>query len=134
MFSEQWNADANDVLEKPVGLWSDLDNASDVSIKTTLDEQALGNLNRSGLLVPSYSVTLRPGVYGEDVFNMGDTVPLIVRAGRLDVSTSVRVVAMTFAISDDGDEAVELTVGRPRLQLVDLLTASPRDIDALARR
>ena len=64
----------------------------------------------------------------------GDVVPLVVRSGRLDVNTTVRVVAIGFAVSDDGAEDVEVTVGRPALQLADLFTRADRDADALARR
>ena len=48
---------------------------------------------------------------------MGDVVPLIVQSGRLNVNTNVRVVGITYAIGDDGQEDVTLTVGRPRYHL-----------------
>ena len=65
------------------------------------------------MLVPSYSLTLSPGTYRRAAFNLGDTVPVVIKSGRLNVNTGVRIVGMNFAIDDDGDEDVELIVGRP---------------------
>jgi hypothetical protein len=134
MFSEAVNADANDVGRIPIGLWSSIDNASDVSIQSTLDDKAQGDLNRSGVLVPSYTLGLRGGFYDYGWVNMGDTVPLVIQSGRLDVNTTVRIVGMAFDIGDDGQEDVALTVGRPLTSLVDMMTAAASDINALARR
>ena len=134
LYAEEWTADANDIGRIPVGLWMDTENAPDVTDQATLAQQAAGHLGRSGLLVPSYSLTLTPGAYRRNAFKMGDTVPVVIKSGRLNVNTGVRVVAMTFAISDDGAEDVELTVGRPLSTLVDLLSAAASDVNALARR
>jgi hypothetical protein len=134
VFAEALSPDANDVTRIPVGVWMTADNAADVSLQSTLDEQASGKLGRSSVLVPSYSVTLTPGTYREGLISMGGTYPLVVRSGRLDVVTSVRVVGMTYAISDNGTEDVGLTVGRPLLTLTDILRDTRRDVDALARR
>ena len=136
MFAEAWNADAVDI-DGP-GLWQSGDNASDVSIQSTLDDKAHGDLATSSVLTPSYTVTMRPGAYSWGNPNMGDVVPLVVRSGRIDVTPEtggwVRVVGLAFAISDDGDEAVEVTVGRPTRTLTDLITAPVADVNALARR
>jgi hypothetical protein len=140
MFSERWNNDANNVGRVPVGLWQNTENASDVSVQSTLDQKAAGDLNLSGVLVPSYALGLRPDVYRHGWFRMGDTVGLVIQSGRLDVFSDasggggVRVVGQIFGIGDDGDETVSLTVGRPRTTLVDLLRAGTADVDALVRR
>jgi hypothetical protein len=134
MYAEKWNADANDVTRVPVGLWQSGDNASDVSVQTTLNEHAGADLARSGVLVPSYSLDLRPDWYTWGNPRMGDVVTLRVRAGRLDVDTEVRVVGVAYDIGEDGDETVSLTVGRPDVTFGDLWTRTDRDINALARR
>lgn len=134
MYAEAWNADANDVTRTPVGLWMRGENASDVSVQATLNERANGLLDLYGLLVPSYSVTMRPDAYSWGSPSMGDVVPLMVKAGRLDVNTTVRVVGITYAIGDDGQEDVELTLGRPLSSLFSLLRRFGSDIDQLARR
>jgi hypothetical protein len=129
-----WNADANDVTRIPIGLWMSGDDAADVSIVSTLRAKALGNLAQSGQIVASFSLTLRPGAYHYGAPNMGDTVPLIVQSGRLNIDTRVRVLGITYAINDDADEDVELTVGRPRAELLELLTRTDRTVAALTRR
>ena len=133
-YSEAWNTDANNVTVNPVGLWMTTDNASDVSVQSTLNDQAAGDLNLDGILVPSYTLTLTPGTYHYGSPNMGDTVGLVVQAGRLNVNTTVRVVGISYAVGDDGDEDVQLTVGRPTTTLAKLFTQAERDVDALARR
>ena len=134
VFAEIWNSDANNIDVNPVGLWMDGENAADVTLSGTLSDQAAGDLNLSGLLVPSYTVTMRPDAYHYGFPNMGDTVPLIVKTGRLNVNTTVRVLGFTFDIGDDGEEDVSLTLGRPAAQLAKFFTQSQRDIDALVRR
>jgi hypothetical protein len=139
LFSEAWNSDANNVTVNPVGLWQAADNAADVNQQATLDQQAQGNLALSGLLVPSYSLNLAPNAYRWGFPNMGDTVGLVVQSGRLNVTSlppagGVRVVGITYTIGDDGQEDVDLTVGRPSTQLFNPLIQSSRDVNALARR
>jgi hypothetical protein len=131
MFSEASNADASG---QSVGLFMFTDNASDVSVQSTLDDKALGDLYYYGTAsLATYTVTLAPGYYTEGGLLMGDAYPLVIRSGRLDVETTVRVVGMAFSISDDGVEDVELTIGRPVTSLADMLTAGQQNIDALAR-
>jgi hypothetical protein len=138
-YSEVWNSDANNVTVNPVGLWCLPDNAPDVTIQSTLNQQAQGNLNFHGLLVPSYTLALRPGAYRYGYPNMGDNCPLYIKAGRLNVqsvppSGGVRVLGIDYAIGDDGQEDVSLTLGRPLAELADLFTKADSNVDALTRR
>ena len=132
LYAEAWDADAVNI-DGP-GLWQSGDNASDVSMQSTLDDKAHGDLAASSVLTPSYTVTMRPGAYSWGSPNMGDVVPLVVRSGRIDVATSVRVVGLVHDIGDDGDEKVEVTVGRPVRTLTQLINAPVADVNALARR
>lgn len=135
LYAEDWNADANNVGQVPVGLWQNIDSGADVTDVTTLAQQAAGDLNLSGVLIPSYSATLREGTYREGIFNMGDSVPLVVKSGRLDVSGSlVRIIGLVFDITDDGAENVGLTLGRPLNTLVDMMRGTEADVNALLRR
>jgi hypothetical protein len=134
LFSEASSPDANDVTRIPIGLWASVDNAADVSIQSTLDQQAQGNLALSGVVTPTYAVTLRPDAYTWGNPNMGDVVPLVVRSGRLNVNTTIRVLGITYTIADDGQEDVELTVGRPAVTLPQLLAQPVKDTAALTRR
>jgi hypothetical protein len=134
LFSERHNPDANNVTVVPVGLWMTGDNASDVSEQQTLNEKADGLLKTQGTLVPSYSLMLRPGWFVPGKPALGDTVPLVIKIGRLDVSATVRILGINYDIGDDGQEDVELTVGRPIRTLDALFRDTRRDINALARR
>lgn len=117
-----------------VGLWGDWINASDVSVQSTLDEKCQGTLADAGVLTPTYSITLSPDVFAYNRINMGDNVRVIIKSGRLNVDTYERVVGRNFAISDDGTEDVELTVGTPLVTVRNMLDSQQNDIDALARR
>jgi hypothetical protein len=135
LIAEAWSADANNVGVVPVGLWMGTDSASDVKVAATLKQKADGDLATLGLLVPSYTLTLRPGWYRPGFPNVGDTVPLVVRSGRLDISTTVRVLGIAYAVQDDtAGEDVEVTVGRPAVDLTALFRKTARTVDALTRR
>jgi hypothetical protein len=134
LYAERWNSDSNNVTVNPVGLWQNSANASDVTIQSTLNDKAAGDVAYYGLLTPTYTLGLRPGAYALGFPNMGDAVPLYVNEGRLAVNTTVRVIGIDYTVGDDGNEDVVLTVGRPPKTLAKMLRASDRDIDALARR
>jgi hypothetical protein len=61
-------------------------------------------------------------------------VPLVVNHGRLAVNTTVRVMGITYNIGDDGNEDVDLVVGRPVTTFADILGATASDVEALGRR
>ena len=123
-----------DAAATVVGAWGLAESASDVSILATLNQKAAGDLALYGVLVPAYTLGLRPGTYTFGSPNLGDTVGLIVQSGRLDVSDYVRVVGITYDVGDDGDENVSLLVGRPIPKFAGLLTKQQRTVNALARR
>jgi hypothetical protein len=130
-YSEAWAAGT---ASTTAGLWMLADDATDVTVQSTLDEKAAGDLTLDEVLVPHYTLGLRPGAYEWGQPNMGDVVPLIVQTGRLDVNTSVRVLGITYDIGDDGQEDVALVVSRPPPSFKKLFTKSDSDIRALARR
>jgi len=132
--ADTWNTDATNGSTGAVGTWMTAENASDVNQQQTLNDQAAGTLASDGILIPSYTVILGPGGYRSGFPNMGDTVPLIVQSGRLNVNTTVRVLGISFQIGDDGQEDVALTVGRPAVTLAHILLDARSDINALARR
>jgi hypothetical protein len=135
VYGEAWNTDANNVTVNPVGLWQTGLNAADVTLNQTLQDQAAGLLALDGTLVASWNVTMRPDAYQFGYPNMGDVVPLIVVAGRLNVNTQVRVVAISYAPTDDGDEQVSLTVGRPAVQsIAGQIDQNAQDVADLARK
>jgi hypothetical protein len=134
LYSEVWDANANNVTVNPVGLWMSNDNAADVSIQSTLDQQAAGDLAISGGLMPTYTLVLTPGWWTYGALNMGDVVPLVINSGRLKVNTGARVLGIAYDMNDDGTETVTLTVGRQPVTFTQYVTQSDRTADALTRR
>lgn len=134
LYAEAWDPSVNNVTVVPIGLWMSTDDEPDVTLQQTLIDKANGNLNMSSVLVPSYALTLRPNAYSYGNPNMGDTVPLIIQSGRINVNSNVRVLGITFDVGDDGEEDISLTVGRPDITFSDLLIGPVRDVNALSRR
>jgi hypothetical protein len=144
LYAEAWTQDANDIVTNPAGFWAMAESMSDVTEVDTLRNRALALLADNSALeptpdgfgspVPSYSLSLRPEAYRADLFDVGDIVPLRVRSGRLDVDTYVRVYGIAFAIGDDGEEDVEVDVGRPGPSFLEVLRTTNRRISALERR
>jgi hypothetical protein len=134
VFAESWSADAHDIIRNPAGLWPIANSASDVTEVATLREKAAGLLEEFGTLIPAYSLGLRPDAYHLGAFDIGDAVPLQIRSGRLDVDTFVRVFAITYVIGDDGEEDIEVEVGRPEPTFLGLVSNANQRISALERR
>ena len=118
----------------PAGIWMLADDAADVTVSSALGEKAVGDIALNAILVPHYTLGLAPGAYTWGNPNMGDTVPLIIQSGRLDVNTTVRVLGIAYDIGDDGQEDVALTVNRPATRFSDFFNRSAQDIRSLARR
>jgi hypothetical protein len=117
-----------------VGLFMVGNNLADVTDTNTLVQHAAGDLALWATLLPAYTLVLTPGTYQYGQPNMGDTVQLVVQSGRLNVNTGVRVLGINFGIGDDGDEQVELTVGKVLATLRSAFRRVNRDISALTRR
>jgi hypothetical protein len=117
-----------------VGVFMTGDQDSDMYATAYLGQIAQGRLNIGSVLQPTYTLTLRPGWFYLGAFNIGDTIPLVVQSGRLNVNTALRVLGITYEPTDDGVEVVTVTVGRSPITVADMLTAQQRDIGALARR
>jgi microcystin-dependent protein len=134
LWADSWSADANDITRIATGLWMGADNAASVTDVTTLQEQAAGDVALYGEVTPSWTVGLRPGAYRYGFPNMGDTVPLIVQSGRLNIDTTIRVLGFTFTIGDDGQEDVGIVVGRPTQTLGGFLTQTNKTVADLVQR
>lgn len=133
LYGEVWDPTAGDIIANPAGVWMTSMSAADVTVQQTLIEQAAGELERS-ILLPSYTVVANPGVYSPSILDIGDTVKLRIRSGRLNVDTWVRVVARNWSIGDDDQEDVEIQVTRPEAMFAGLFTDSDQRLKALERR
>jgi len=75
------------------------------------------------------------GFYNVGPFNIGDTYPLVIQSGRLNVNTNVRVMGLNYLVGDDyNGEDIELVVARPHFTLLDALHGYAKGIRQLSRR
>jgi hypothetical protein len=132
VYGEATTPDAFNLL---VGTFMSVDQTADQVDPALLGSVAAGQLGIHGpLLLPTYTLTLEAGAYTYGMLNMGDTAQLVIRSGRLNVNTAVRVLGLTYDIGDDGEEDVELVVGLPQTTLLDLFNRTAADIRQLSRR
>jgi len=108
---------------------------SDLKTSSALTDDATAQLTAAQVLVPAYTIVLRPGSWGgpADIW-LGDTITVQIRAGRLDVSDQLRVAEMQFAISADGQETLTLTVGMLPLNLFKKIPAMLKRLVYLEKR
>ena len=133
LYAEAWTSEATSTTPT-VGLWMLGNNLADINLQTTLNEHAQGDIGLTSLPAPTYTVGLTPDTYRWGNPAMGDNVPLIVQSGRLNINTTVRVLGITYTVGNDGQETVDLTVGRPQPNLRSAFHRITRDINALTRR
>lgn len=124
-----------DLADRPEGRFDMQHGDPDVKVQSALVDRADRLLDRSAYVMPTYTCTLRPGVWDPDVLWLGDVCRIVIRSGRLDVNTVERIDQVDVTISDDGAETVALTFGTSRrLRLVDYLRSYSPRIDRLERR
>lgn len=120
---------------RPEGLWEMTQSAPDSRTADELTAIAAGELAKASSAVPAYTFTLRQGDWtGPDDFWLGDTVPVIIRTGRLNVVENYRVFRMVFNIDPNGLEELVVTAGSPELSLVQRLWKYGRRITNLENR
>jgi hypothetical protein len=119
----------------PEGVWQEGISHSDVNQQATLQQQADGELARTSILQPSYTLSLVPGAWltKSDCW-LGDSIELRVVSGRLAVDTTIRILQVDIDIDDNGVERVALTVGRPAVSLSTVIGDQQARLDALSRR
>lgn len=105
---------APDVATAPQGRWGAVFGDTNLTTQEALNERAAWQLAQSQVLQPSYSLTLKRGRWwGPDHIWLGDPVRLIVKSGRLNVDTKLRVLEIGIPL-EGGEEQVEITVGAPK--------------------
>ena len=123
-----------DPVGNPEGPWMTVTAQPDVTVAATLQQDADGYVALYGDLEPAYTLTLAPGRWSPADAWLGDTVRIVVRSGRLDVDTAVRITAIGIDVDDNGRETVTLTAGIPPPGLGQLLRAVDRRLDKLEVR
>lgn len=94
------------------GRWEAQDGNTDIPDLNFLSQYATGSLQRSALLIPSYQMVMRRGVWTPSLLWLGDLVNVRVRSGRLNEQYQARVSQIDVAVDDtSGAETVTVTVG-----------------------
>jgi hypothetical protein len=91
------------------GLFSD----EDISVWDTLYRYTLAALNAGADPIGGYQVELSPGAYDARNMVLGNAYQVRVRSGRLDFERTLRIQEIEISITDDGEEQVVLTLGKP---------------------
>jgi hypothetical protein len=128
---------AADIATRPEGRWETDRGFPDILEQSTLAAKADFLLADAATLRPSYTLTLAPGRYpGPDKLWLGDTCIVSVRSGRLDEHDAQRVMEIVFEPTEDGDEVVRITVGRPDPagQFAQRLRTTDRRLSVLERK
>lgn len=119
----------------PEGRWDLFQSWSDVTILATLQDHTAALLADSSTIRPTYELTIRQGAWTPDDAWLGDTTPLVIRSGRLDITEpSGRIQQVKIDIDDNDVETVTLSYGRRPVTLVDRLQNSNSKIATLSRR
>lgn len=118
---------------RTLGRWETSQSWSDVTIQSTLNAHTDGELALDDWF-PSWSVTVDPGRWSPSDAWLGDTIGLHVHDGRLDVSTTGRIVAISFDIGDQDAETVTFTLDRVVPNLSDKLGTLGGRVGNLERR
>lgn len=137
----QPNANGRAALEAakamPEGLWATFVSDSSLQTQEEIDRFGLAAYNRLNTLEPSanpvnpsassnvdafsYTVELASGAWkGLDHIDVGDTVRLVIKRGRLDVNHLMRVVSIDINIDQNNGENVSMTLNWPNDPVVKL--------------
>jgi hypothetical protein len=94
------------------GRWETQEGNTDLVSLANLNAMALAELTRTGILLPSYQLTLTDGWWDPTQIWLGDIVQVNVVSGRLDDHYSARVIQIDIYINDLANkETVVVTVG-----------------------
>lgn len=121
---------------RPEGRWDLTVANNDIVHTATLLAYANWKLGVATSQPVSYQAVLTPGAWqGRSDLWVGDTVPLIVRSGVLDVHTGIRCTELDITCGEDGDgsESVTAVFGRPRTTIRDRLRTTRMRLDAVER-
>lgn len=125
---------AADIATRPEGRFEQQLSFTNLTTDDAVAEAADAQLDLYAGLTATYTVTLQRGYWDPSVLWLGDTCPVQIRSGRLDINDVLRVYAITVAIGDDGDEVPTITFGPPIAGLKQRLRGFARRIDDLERR
>ncbi|GAA3957732.1 hypothetical protein GCM10023085_45310 [Actinomadura viridis] len=108
--------EATDLADRPEGRWDAVFGDAGLTTQPALNDRALWQIAESQVVQPTYTLTLVQDAWdGPDHIWLGDWVQVvIISPPRLQVNDLLRVYEMQFSIGENGEEALELTVGGPK--------------------
>lgn len=125
---------SSDLGSRPEGRWEVWEGGTWATTGEGL-AAAQGTLSVKQGMLPSYECVLKSGTWDPQYCFLGDTIPLTVVSGRLNVrAVPYRVQSIKIDISDDGEETVTVTLGSPPFKIASQLWIYGRSITALERR
>ena len=94
--------------------WDTNISASSTTRQSSVDSHAAGQVIQRSKVAAGWKVTLSSGWWAPERLWLGDTIRLIVRSGRLDVDTTVRVVEVSVDVDlTSGAETVSASLDAP---------------------
>jgi hypothetical protein len=132
-----WYWGAGDLATRPEGRWELQEGNTDLKSVAATTARSERLFNDSSTIQPAYTATLS-ALSGWDPTKLwvGDTCPIRVARGSLDIDTTGRVVELTADIGDNNDETVSMTFDKPPMssRLVRDLRSMATRLDRLDRR
>jgi len=107
-----------DIATTPEGRFESQIGFPDITVATTLVERAEFELARRAVINPSYSLRIADNRWeGPDQVWLGDTVQLVIKSGRLNVISDVRIRKFDIKLNQDGEEVINIDVGNEQAEL-----------------
>lgn len=124
---------APDLASRLEGRFEWQESATNRTTQALVNGAADAALAWHGALTPTYSFTLAPDVWSPGTPELGDTIPIQIKSGRLDVATSDRVFKLDVKLADTGLETVTVTTGQVRRDIASFFRTVPSRLDRLER-
>lgn len=93
------------------GRWESQVGDTSVLDQPTLTLKANQELATDEVPQPSYSMVLRDGWWSPEVLWLGDSAPIVLKSGRMNVISTQRLTQVDLDLGDDGGKTVTLTTG-----------------------
>jgi hypothetical protein len=127
--------EATNIATAPEGRFEAQMGFPDVTRVERLQEHAEGALSRRGIVSPGYSILIDPTKWrGPEDLWLGDTVELVIRSGRLDVVTPVRIMGVKMFLYDNDHEDIRFEANRIEPNLSHRMMNFQTRLEELERR
>lgn len=127
-------ASAPDLASRPEGRWEAWDNNPDLASQAAVDGTATKKLDELATVIPSWTLTPKPGVWNPDLLWLGDKARYVIKDGTCTVDEVERVVEISVAIDEKNRVKPTITFGTLRADLVRMVRGLPGRIDRINNR